>query len=634
MDSWVFLSRGFGETEGFSHGSLAEFKGNPIQSLAREVCQNSLDAADGSGRPVIVEFQNKFIPLEDFPGMDSMKDVIASCDRFWKEKGDVNTKTFIKHAKKCLSDSSGKINVLRVSDYNTKGVSGAFSNEDITPWGSLVKGNAFSVKYDEQNAAGSYGIGKAAPFVCSNFQTVFYRTLDTEGIKAALGVARLMAHESIVPVQEGEDVVRRAVGYYGLDPSGKPSVEFDSLDALNERTECGTDLFIPGFNASSSDDRWIIEILREIVDNFLYSIYIGKLEIRIESRVLNRENLGAMLKFIDSKDAIKFYEVIRENPDVVETCRDFHGIGTLRLRLLFSSDMNKKVLVVRSSGMKIARISSLPRMISYTGFLELQGTELNSFFRAMENPSHNAWEPKRHGNPTKAKEYKEEVETWVIEKINEKLIEISGEETDINTGDYFSSNIENGDVAEERKLERIVDKSESIKTETYIPQLPTGRKISIRDEGISGSNRREPATEDPSGVSIGHRHRTGKKKGVRPTGRRVSPDPEGIDTANAGIGGEGCEVMVFARIITCGDGINKLILVPEEDISLGQIEIVTRGENGRSMRLKVLEASGGGAEAENGRIVLHNAKANIKQTIEFRLLEKDNFAMGVKAYGN
>ena len=71
-DMWKFLSRGFGETEGFSSGSLAEFKGNPLQALAREICQNSLDAADGSGKPVIVEFEDSYVDIDSFPGMQSM----------------------------------------------------------------------------------------------------------------------------------------------------------------------------------------------------------------------------------------------------------------------------------------------------------------------------------------------------------------------------------------------------------------------------------------------------------------------------------------------------------------------------------------------------------------------------------
>ena len=628
---WHFLSRGRGETEGFSNGSLAEYKGNPLQALAREICQNSLDASDGSGKPVIVEFESKFMDIDGFPGMSELREIINACHNFWKGKSDVSTTTFLKNARKCFNSPSGKFFVLRVSDYNTTGVKGAFSKEDITPWGSLVKGNAFSVKADEKNAGGSYGIGKAAPFVSSYFQTVFYRTYDTDGVRAALGVARLMAHDSVLPVPDGEDPVRRSVGYYGADQLGWPAKRFEALDKLNLRETHGTDLFIPGFTGATEDETWVKDVLREIVDNFLYSIYTGKLEVRIEGRVLNKDNIGAMLDFVGSKDAKFFYDVIRDNPNVQEMVKPFYSLGTLRLRLLYGNDLNKRILVVRNSGMRIARISSLPRMISYSGFLELQGADLNQYFRGMENPSHNAWEPKRHRNPEKAKQYKEEVESWVIDKITEKLIELSGEESVVNVGDCFNFDDRDGIPSDKRKVEKIMDDTDDVKTEVYIPQQQSGKKISIRDEG-SANNRQTSGREDPSGISTGHRHRTGKRPGGQPTGRKVTVDPFGPDTVNIGEGGNPREVFISARIISQGNGMNKLLFTAEEEIALGRIVIVTRGENGHSMELRVREAFGSNCEAEQGHIVVRSVPANVKQTIEFSLIDNHNYAMGVKAY--
>lgn len=242
MDSWYFPSRGGAETEGFSNAGLAEFRGNPLQALAREICQNSLDAADGSGNPVRVEFDESFMEMDKFPGMSQMKHILDACNEFWGKDRDANTKNFLSNARR--SFNTNKFFVLRVSDYNTKGVQGAYSDANITPWGSLVKGNSFSVKADEKNAGGSFGIGKAAPFVSSSYQTVFYRTYDIDGNKAVLGVARLMAHKIAVGnLMPGEDPIRRSVGYYGEDEQKKPARFMRELDAIYERTEHGTDLF-------------------------------------------------------------------------------------------------------------------------------------------------------------------------------------------------------------------------------------------------------------------------------------------------------------------------------------------------------------------------------------------------------
>ena len=274
----------------------------------------------------------------------------------------------------------------------------------------------------------------------------------------------------------------------------------------------------------------------------------------------------------------------------------------------------------------------MPRLISYTGFLELQGSDLNEFFRAMENQSHNAWEYKRHKDPITAKKCKEEVESWVIEQITQKLIEKSGAESEIDTGDCFSFNNDQDDEINKKKKETVSDYTLPIKTDVYTPQLPTSGKISIRDEGNTGRNKRQPATEDPYGDHIGHRHRSGKKPGGHPTGRTVTPDPAGIDSMNIGDGGKSREVLVQARIIAHSSGINKLLLTPDEDIKKGRILIVAKGENGSTMKLLVQSVLSNFAKAENGCIVIENLPAKTKATIEFELADKHNFAMGVKAY--
>ena len=105
MANWVFPSRGFAETEGFSNAGLAEFRGNPLQALAREICQNSLDAADGSNRPVRVEFHKHFMEINKFPGMRHLKTILDACEQFWGREGDANTKAFLRNAKRAFTNS-------------------------------------------------------------------------------------------------------------------------------------------------------------------------------------------------------------------------------------------------------------------------------------------------------------------------------------------------------------------------------------------------------------------------------------------------------------------------------------------------------------------------------------------------
>ena len=57
MRGWSFPSRCFGPTDGMNDAGLQWFKDEPIRALAREMCQNSLDAVKNKEYPVKVEFK-------------------------------------------------------------------------------------------------------------------------------------------------------------------------------------------------------------------------------------------------------------------------------------------------------------------------------------------------------------------------------------------------------------------------------------------------------------------------------------------------------------------------------------------------------------------------------------------------
>ena len=62
MIGWRFPSRNNGDIEGFSNPALEWFKGSPLRALAREICQNSLDAQYDEEQPVRIEIKKDFLP--------------------------------------------------------------------------------------------------------------------------------------------------------------------------------------------------------------------------------------------------------------------------------------------------------------------------------------------------------------------------------------------------------------------------------------------------------------------------------------------------------------------------------------------------------------------------------------------
>ena len=81
-----------------------------------------------------------------------------------------------------------------ISDYNTKGLSGAKAEiREKSVWRALTHSNGVTQK--DQGSGGSYGIGKNAPFACSSFRTIFYNSYAYDDqVRAFQGVARLVTH--------------------------------------------------------------------------------------------------------------------------------------------------------------------------------------------------------------------------------------------------------------------------------------------------------------------------------------------------------------------------------------------------------------------------------------------------------
>ena len=621
---WKFPSRNYGETEGYANPGLEWFKDDPLKALAREICQNSLDAYYDESEPVRIELQLDFVPVSEFPGLVDLEDALRKCRDFQYNKNDDRAQAFIKNALRELRNE--KIPVLRISDYNTIGLQGAFDTENATPWISLVKSTAISIKPDSKGAAGSYGIGKAAVFINSDLQTAFYRTKDKEGVEAAQGVAHLMAfYDNSI---EDEDPVRRSAGYYGNEENNSPVERIEELDRLNKRTKVGTDIFIPGFKfARSGKSNWTDIIVGEILENFLMSIYYGRLEVAIGNTVISKEKLSSVIARYknQAKNAFCYNKILNSKDDTVEEKKQFHNLGELCLRLNYNHEMNKKILVVRKTGMKIADIPSLPKGITFSGILELKDEKLNEFFREMENPQHNKWEPARHSNPELARQYKNEVEEWVRGVITKKLEERSGAESDINVGDLFTAvdKDDKGFKEEDKKKEGILDASKSVDV-----SVSKQHRGTIKGTGGAGSYKAKGRITD-NGEATGHRHRTGTKGG-KPTGRTGFTEKGGEDTVYSGL----VAVDTIARVITQSDGTYRLILTSEYDASDVKVEIVTIGENGRELSLRIQNVVSGNASNKNGTLYLPYIKAGQKAVVVFTIAGKQKYAMGVRVYGN
>ena len=86
-EMWNFPNNGGGQIRGISDAGIETFTGTEIQSLAREICQNSLDAKDDSSKGAVdVEFARYRIRTADIPGYSDYKEKIKKALQYWSTK--------------------------------------------------------------------------------------------------------------------------------------------------------------------------------------------------------------------------------------------------------------------------------------------------------------------------------------------------------------------------------------------------------------------------------------------------------------------------------------------------------------------------------------------------------------------
>lgn len=386
MGFWNFPAVTGGNINSINNAGLETFRDNPIDSLTREICQNSLDAVKDPDRPVIVEFK-KFIS-NGLPGKLELSNAFYEGKETWKN-GNEKSLRFINSAVTVLKESN--IECLRISDFNTVGLVGAQKAELGSPWSSLIKEAGSSNKKDE--SGGSFGIGKAAPFLSSNLRTLFYSSLDKDGYSSHIGVADIMSFRN------KDNSVTLGKGYFTDNENSNAIPSLLKLDPYFNRRETGTDIFITAFNGR---EEWKDEMIQSILRNFFLTVFQKKLIVNVDGFEVNHLNISDLINKLEDNNEnqiLKNYFRLLTSSQTVKVSyppkKYKEGLefkeGEAELLLLDGEDLNRRVLMTRKTGMRIFEQSNISGSISFTGLLLMKGRNMNKVFKQMENPAHNAW---------------------------------------------------------------------------------------------------------------------------------------------------------------------------------------------------------------------------------------------------
>lgn len=639
MIKWNFPGNQDGQIKGAADAGIENFNGTEIASLARENCQNSLDAALDDANPnVLVEFERYFIDEDKIPGIVEYRKILQKCKLFWDKSKSDKAKTFLKTAVSKAHEKKGF--VLRISDYNTTGLSDPYTNSSdafdfkFDGWNALIKIDGGANK--DGDKAGAFGIGKSAPFSNSYYRLVFYRTLNQAGERASQGISRLMSYP------DGQNMTS-GVGYYGNPDGNNPVENIIELESLNQRSQTGTDVFVYGFKANSN---WEDEIITALLENFLMSIYNGQLRVKVQKSEINSKTLGGYMERAHrdypgpTKGTYGNYLCLTRTEDVKIFSMDFHGMGTLQLRILVdpTEKLDRKVLIVRKAGMKLFRLGNISKLVPFTGILELKGKAINNYFRAMETVAHDNWEPGRHSDPKQAKRYYEEIKEWIRGIVAELSEHTSDDEIDVEgLSGVLQQEPETVETGEsDNKRENLNDHLGNIDIIKRPESTPSkGFFYGKGDEGKSESTSTK-GTLGPVG-DPGLRILKGKRKRKKIDSHRGLPDPEGKDVVSQKKkGGESNCPLKNVRIIKNGTGVYSINFEIPHDVEYGKIELVTVGENGKSnqIRIKGAEVVGGckNAKMSGSYIETEGLSSSNRVKITVHLADSRDYAMEVNVY--
>ena len=436
---WRFPGNNYTADSGLDTADMETFKKDSISSLARELCQNSVDAKRRDQKKVRLEFKSFSVPRNHIPGIDQIVNQINACRETWKNN--IKIRKQLDEMFEQINYST--INCLRISDFNTTGLIGV-SGGDNTSWHYLVHGSGLSDK--GATSGGSKGIGKFATFVNSYFNTVFYSTKTEKGESGFEGICKLCSAK-----QKGTEEKTQGIGYFGINDKNEPILNKElTLDADYVRSEkdYGSDIYIIGFK---NPDGWKRDMVTMLLESFISAIAFDTLEIIVDDILLDNSNLekvvynDSLINKKNRKSIISQYLLLTDKEHRFEDVISIDGYGKANLYLLEFDKEHEDLstngcVMIRYPYMKIKdiqRVSSLP----CSAMCIIQDNKLNETLRNVENPQHTDWEFKRIDDKDLQNEVKSiysDLLAQIKKNIAQHLASSDDTQTDLEgAGDYL-----------------------------------------------------------------------------------------------------------------------------------------------------------------------------------------------------
>lgn len=637
---WDFPKAGSGDDVGFNEAGIGMFKSQPYPSLAKEIIQNVLDARGrtiSDETPVKVKFSRMEIDRDDVPGADQLAETIDACCEYYKT-GDNHARMMqVKEYSDLHLKEQGKIPVLKISDFNTTGLTGVNDPDDQEScWYGLVK--SFSSTNKSDGSSGSQGVGKFATYNFTKLRTVLYSTFTEDGDIGFQGKTILVTFRD----KEGSKRVNKARFGKPITEDVLPITEPNDIPDVFKRSEPGTDIYIIGFE---KDDDWLEQMAMSVIEFFFYAIYKGTLEVEFEDVAkaihISKDNIGDKIteydnyyknsEYVDDENfqytaPLYWRAVMDDSEDHYHITDNFHyqrkNMGEYELYLLMGPDVKeRRILEMRKAGMKIREDTKFRIQPAFLGIFIATGNgaaslrpedNISSFLRKCENPSHDAWSPANYSEEKgKAKTIINNIHKMILEIVKSKMPQ--NEDKEIKAFGVNELLVSQGE-----------GNTEEDKEEAFVSAAPEPIELLL-------SNGNEKKPKDLSRSSNGRgKNTTGKKKKRTNTGKHPNN--------RSGHKKKTVSPITLRSVKTPYDtekGTYRIAFISDADAANLRLAFDVTGDDGNSETADITEAEMNGhtLEIKEDCVVVPSVKSGEKNIIEVSLRGNRRERLEVSAYG-
>ncbi len=418
---YYFEKQGLSGDEGPIDPAQQYFEGSHADhAVVRETTQNTLDnPSKNIDGPIRMVFELSTMNTNDIPGIERLREHLdAVAEQTMSQQGHERMLNAAKLAKQ------ETISVLRISDYNTTGLTGSETlAEKGSPISRLTRGKGGS---SDDERGGSFGIGSAVGPMASDLSTVLYVSIPENSYKSVMaGYTRLATHTL-------NNTSYRAEGYFtrlDCEDDFEYQRPAPQIGTFSVRVEPGTDIYILGYRMAETDPK--LERVRDaMIDNFMAAIKEKRLVVEGivpgSQWTLDAETLPLLTKI--RSEAHAFYQALQDDSPAEKT---IENIGKVKLFINIDDSLEKKLhtITMRAPLMKIDTFKHNSIAAKYAAVLVCDSPEGNKYLRQLEPPQHHEWDAARDSK-SGAKVIRD-LKTFVRESLKERVTTEVGDEVKV-----------------------------------------------------------------------------------------------------------------------------------------------------------------------------------------------------------